>query len=60
MGAIKQEVRRLAEELPEDATWDDVMERVYVLQAVEEGLKASREGRRRPVEEVRKSYGLAE
>ncbi len=60
MGAIKQEVRRLAEELPEDATWDDVMERVYVLQAVEEGLKASREGRRRPVEDVRKSYGLAE
>lgn len=60
MGAVKQEVRRLAEELPEDATWDDVMERVYVLQAVEEGLKASREGRRRPVEDVRKSYGLAE
>jgi predicted transcriptional regulator len=60
VGAVKQEVRRIAEELPEDATWDDVMEQVYVIQAIEAGLKASREGRRRTVEEVRKSYGLPE
>jgi predicted transcriptional regulator len=60
MGAVKQEVRRIAEELPEDATWDDVMERVYVIQAIEAGLKASAEGRHRPVAEVRKSFGLPE
>jgi len=58
--AVKQEVRRIAEELPDDATWDDVMEQVYVIQAIEAGLKASKEGRRRTVEEVRKSYGLPE
>ncbi len=58
MGTVKQEVRRIADELPEDANWDDVMERVYVLQTIEAGLKAGREGRMRPVEEIRKSYGL--
>lgn len=60
MAAVKDEVRRIAEELPDDATWDDVMERVYVQQVIDAGLKASREGRLRTVEEVRKSYGLPE
>jgi hypothetical protein len=56
--AVKQEVRRIAEDLPEDATWDDVMEQVYVIQAIEAVLKANKEGRRRTDDEVRKSYGL--
>jgi hypothetical protein len=60
MSAVKEQVRQIAEELPENATWDDVMERVYVMLVIEEGLKASREGRKRPVEEVRKSFGLPE
>lgn len=60
MAAVKDEVRRIAEELPEDATWDDVMERVYVNQAIEAGLKAAKAGEMRTVEEVRKSYGLPE
>lgn len=58
MSAVKQEVRRIADELAEDATWDDVMEQVYLKQAIEAGLKASAEGRTRTVEDVRKSYGL--
>jgi hypothetical protein len=60
MSAVKEEVRRLAEELPESATWDDVMEQVYLKQIVEAGLKASAAGRVRAVEEVRKSFGLPE
>ena len=60
MGGVKQEVRRLAEDLPEDATWDDVMEEVFLKQAIEAGLKAGSEGRERTVGEVRKSYGLPE
>jgi hypothetical protein len=50
----------MAEELPEDATWDDVMEEVYLKQAIEAGLKARADGRTRPVGEVRKSFGLPE
>jgi predicted transcriptional regulator len=60
MSTLQLEIRRIADELPEDATWDDVMERVYVIQAIEAGLKARQEGRHRTVEEVRKSYGLPE
>ena len=60
MGGVTQEVRRLAEDLPEDATWDDVMEEVFLKQAIEAGLKAGSEGRKRTVGEVRKSYGLPE
>jgi len=60
MGGVKQEVRRLAEDLPEDATWDDAMEEVFLKQAIEAGLKAGSEGRKRTVGEVRKSYGLPE
>lgn len=60
MAAVKDEVRRMADDLPGDATWDDVMERVYVQQVIDAGLKASKEGELRTVEEVRKSYGLPE
>lgn len=58
MTAVKEEVRRIADELPEDATWDDVMERVYLKQAIEAGLRASSEGKKRTVQDVRKDYGL--
>ncbi len=34
------------------------MERVYLKQAIEAGLKASTEGKKRTVRDVRKSYGL--
>jgi len=57
---VKDEVRRIADELPDDATWDDVMDRIYVNQAIEAGLRSSKEGKLRTVEEVRKSYGLPE
>lgn len=55
---VKQEVRRIADALPDDATWDDVMEQVYISQAIEAGLEASKAGKTRTVEEVRKGYGL--
>jgi hypothetical protein len=58
MSAVKEEVKRIAEELPESATWHDVMEQVYLKQVVETGLKAAAEGRVRTVEEVRMGFGL--
>lgn len=45
MSAVKEEVRQLADALADDATWDDVMEQVYLKQVVAAGLKASAEGR---------------
>ena len=55
---IKQEAQRLVEQLPESATWDDLMYEIYVRQAVEAGLEDCAEGRTVPVAEVRRRFGL--
>jgi predicted transcriptional regulator len=55
---IKSEAHRLVDQLPDDATWDDLMYEIYVRQAIEAGLKDSQEGRTVPMEEVRKRFGL--
>lgn len=55
---VKSEARQLVDRLPDDATWDDLMYEIYVRQAVDAGLKDSREGRTSPVEEVRRRLGL--
>jgi predicted transcriptional regulator len=56
---VKHEARRLVEELPEDATWDDLMYRIYVRQAIEAGLRDSDAGRTVNVDEVRARFGLS-
>ena len=55
---VKEEARRLIELLPDNATWEDLHYEIYVRQAVEAGLKDSREGRTLPHDEVRRRFGL--
>ena len=55
---IKEEAAKLVLELPEQATWDDLMYEIYVRQKVEEGIKAADEGRVVSHEEVKKRFGL--
>ena len=38
---IKEEARRLLDNLPEDLTWDDLMHEIYVRQSIEAGLEES-------------------
>ena len=45
--------------LPNGATWDDVMEQVYIRQAIETGLKSANENELIEVDEVRRRFGLA-
>jgi predicted transcriptional regulator len=54
---IKEEARRLIENLPDDATWDDVLYTIYVRQAIESGLEDSNAGRVKDVEQVRAELG---
>jgi hypothetical protein len=56
--SMKEEARRLVEQLPDEATWENLQYRIYVRQAVEAGLKDSREGRTLSLEEVRRRFGL--
>ena len=57
---IKSAARQLVEGLPDDATWDDVMYRVYVRQAIDGGRQDVAEGRLVDVAEVRRRFGLPE
>jgi len=52
---IKEEARRLIDQLPENSTWDDLMYLIYVRQAVEAGLADSQAGRIIAVEDVMKA-----
>ncbi len=56
--SVKEEARQIVEALPEDASWEDLMYRIYVRQAVETGLKDSDEARTVEVREVRSRFGL--
>jgi predicted transcriptional regulator len=58
--SIKEEARRLVDELPDDATWDDLMYRIYVRQNIEAGLADSEAGRVVDAEDLRKEFGLHE
>lgn len=55
---IKAEAHQLVDELPEGATWDDLMERIYVRQAIDAGWADSEAGRTTDVKEVRARFGL--
>jgi len=58
-GAVKDEARRLVERLPDDATWDDLMDEIYARKAIEDGLSDSRAGRTSDVKDVRARFGLS-
>ena len=54
---VKDEVRKLAEHLPDDATWEDVQYEIYLRQSIEVGLKDADEGRTVASDEARKRLG---
>ena len=56
--SIKEQAHRLVDNLPDGATWEDVMYRIYVRQAIEAGIKDSDTGRSIDVKEVRKRFDL--
>ena len=53
MASAKEAARQLIEQLPDQATWDDIMYEFYVKQKIEAGLKAVEEGRTVPHEEIK-------
>ena len=55
---IKDEARKLIENMPDDSTWDDLMGEIYVRQAIESGLADSQAGRITSVETIRADFGL--
>ncbi len=53
---LKETLHTLADQLPENATWDDVMEEVRFRRAVEAGVRAADRGEFANANEVRESF----
>ena len=56
--SIKIEAHALVDNLSDEASWDDLMQKIYVRQAIESGLSDSRAGIGSTVQDVREKYGL--
>jgi len=58
--SVKEEARKLVENLPTDATWEDIQYQIDFRQSVEAGRKDSDEGRVVTQADARRRFGLAE
>ena len=56
MSTTKDEALQLISRLPEDATWEDIMYRLYVKRKIEEGIEAADESRTVPHDEVKELF----
>jgi len=56
----KEDAKALIDNLPDNATWEDLMYEIYVREAIEAGLEDSKTGRVTEVGELRKEFGLPE
>ncbi|WP_347989790.1 hypothetical protein [Methylomonas sp. AM2-LC] len=54
MQTAKQSAKQLIEQIPDQASWDDIMYEFYVKQKLEKGLQAAQEGRTVSHEEAKK------
>lgn len=54
--SVKRELHQLAETLPENATWDDVIEEARFRRAVEAGIRAADRGAFATDEEARAAF----
>jgi hypothetical protein len=58
MMTIKEQALKLIADLPDTMTWDDLMNEIYLRQAIEDGLADSLAGHVKSVDEVRKQFDL--
>lgn len=56
MSPVKEEAKKLIDNLPDEATWDDLMYEIYVRQKIENGLKAVKEDKVISHEDIKKRF----
>ncbi|WP_206809048.1 hypothetical protein [Paradesulfitobacterium ferrireducens] len=54
MGMVKDEARKIIDNLPEQATWDDLMYQFYIKKKIAASLTAAEDGNLISHEEVKK------
>ncbi len=57
--SIKKEAARLVRQLPDSASWDDLMYEILVRQKIEAGLSDLQGDRKHDHASIRKEFGLA-
>jgi predicted transcriptional regulator len=55
---VRDQARQIVDSLPENATWEDLMYRLYVREAIEAGIADADAGRVVSSAEVRAEFGL--
>jgi len=53
---VKEQARRMLDDLPESATWDDVFYAIYIRQKVARGIEDIENGRIVSDEDVRREF----
>jgi hypothetical protein len=56
----KELAHKLVDQMPANATWDDLIYEIYVREVIERGLVDSRTDRTKDVRDIRAKYGLPE
>jgi len=54
MGAVREEAKKILDQLPEEVTWDDVIYEMYVRKKIGEGIKAADKGKMLEHEKAKK------
>lgn len=60
MSTLSKQVHQIADQLPPEATWDDVRYQVELKASIERGLADVKAGRVVPVEELLAEFGVLE
>jgi predicted transcriptional regulator len=56
MSTAKEEAIKTISRLPEEASWDEIMYKIYVKRKIDEGITAADEGRTISHEEVKELF----
>jgi len=57
--SAKSQARRLIDKLPASASWDDVMQQIFVRQKIEAGIADLNAGRRHSQASIKREFGVA-
>ena len=55
---IRPDAHHLVDQLPDNASWDDLMYQIYVRQAIDRGIADAMEGRVKPLDQYERERGL--
>ena len=55
---VKEQARKMLEQMPEDVSWDQVLDAIRVRRLIEKGLRDVEKGRTVEVDKVRERFGL--